>query len=100
MKSPTEANSELTRVGERRVAEWERELRQPARQGFENAPAAPTSPSPRSSDARRRELGLRQHEQVAKQATEIAEANVAAATETGEGPGESKKGRLKRQNGR
>ena len=77
------------RAPRRRV---ERELRHAARQGLEERPGRLGRRRRRGEvDARRRQLAYDNMNKVAKQATEIAEANVAAATETVKGLAKAKK---------
>jgi phasin family protein len=88
----TEANTELSKVAERRVAEWN--------EGFVNLLDKVSKNAPAGSDvavaAIKSMLAASNSAydnltKVARQATEIAEANVAAATETVKGLAKAKK---------
>src|SRR6202008_468720 len=88
----TEANSEFSRVAERRVAEWN--------EGFVNLLDKVSKNAPAGSDVAVAAIksmlaasnsAYDNFTKVAKQATEIAEANVSAATETVKGLAKAKK---------
>src|SRR3954470_23713198 len=88
----TEANAELTRVGERRVAEWNENFVSLLDKVSKNAPAgSDVAVAAVKSMLAAANSAYDNMNKVAKQATEIAEANVAAATETVKGLAEAKK---------
>jgi phasin family protein len=88
----TEANSELTRVAERRVAEWNENFVTLLDKVSKNAPAgSDVAVAAVKSMLAAANSAYDNMNKVAKQATEIAEANVAAATETVKGLAKAKK---------
>ena len=88
----TEANSELTRVAERRVAEWNENFVSLLDKVSKNAPAgSDVAVAAVKSMLAAANSAYDNMNKVAKQATEIAEANVAAATETVKGLAKAKK---------
>jgi phasin family protein len=88
----TEANSELTRVTERRVAEWNENFVSLLDKVSKNAPAgSDVAVAAVKSMLAAANSAYDNMNKVAKQATEIAEANVAAATETVKGLAKAKK---------
>jgi phasin family protein len=88
----TEANAELTRVTERRVAEWNENFVSLLDKVSKNAPAgSDVAVAAVKSMLAAANSAYDNMNKVAKQATEIAEANVAAATETVKGLARSKK---------
>jgi phasin family protein len=88
----TEANSELTRVGERRVAEWNENFVSLLDKVSKNAPAgSDVAVAAVKSMLAAANSAYDNMNKVAKQATEIAEANVAAASETVRGLAKAKK---------
>ena len=88
----TEANSEFTRVAERRVAEWNENFVSLLDKVSKNAPAgSDVAVAAVKSMLAAANSAYDNMNKVAKQATEIAEANVAAATETVKGLAKAKK---------
>jgi phasin family protein len=88
----TEANSELSRVAERRVAEWNENFVTLLDKVSKNAPAgSDVAVAAVKSMLAAANSAYDNINKVAKQATEIAEANVAAATETVKGLAKAKK---------
>ena len=88
----TEANSELSRVAERRVAEWNENFVNLLDKVSKNAPAgSDVAVAAVKSMLAAANSAYDNMNKVAKQATEIAEANVAAATETVKGLAKAKK---------
>ena len=88
----TEANAELTRVAERRVAEWNENFVSLLDKVSKNAPAgSDVAVAAVKSMLAAANSAYDNMNKVAKQATEIAEANVAAATETVKGLAKAKK---------
>jgi phasin family protein len=88
----TEANSELSRVTERRVAEWNENFVTLLDKVSKNAPAgSDVAVAAVKSMLAAANSAYDNINRVAKQATEIAEANVAAATETVKGLAKAKK---------
>jgi len=88
----TEANSELSRVTERRVAEWNENFVSLLDKVSKNAPAgSDVAVAAVKSMLAAANSAYDNMNKVAKQATEIAEANVAAATETVKGLAKAKK---------
>ena len=88
----TEANAELSRVGERRVAEWNENFVSLLDKVSKNAPAgSDVAVAAVKSMLAAANSAYDNMNKVAKQATEIAEANVAAATETVKGLAKAKK---------
>src|SRR3954452_6705548 len=88
----TEANSELSRVAERRVAEWNENFVSLLDKVSKNAPAgSDVAVAAVKSMLAAANSAYDNMNKVAKQATEIAEANVAAATETVKGMAKAKK---------
>ena len=88
----TETNSELTRVAERRVAEWNENFTTLLDKVSKNAPAgSDVAVAAVKSMLAAANSAYDNMNKVAKQATEIAEANVAAATETVKGLAKAKK---------
>ena len=88
----TEANSELTRVTERRVAEWNENFVSLLDKVSKNAPAgSDVAVAAVKSMLAAANSAYDNMNKVARQATEIAEANVAAATETVKGLARAKK---------
>jgi phasin family protein len=88
----TEANSELSRVAERRVAEWNENFVSLLDKVSKNAPAgSDVAVAAVKSMLAAANSAYDNMNKVAKQATEIAEANVAAATETVKGLAKAKK---------
>ena len=82
----TEANSELTRVGERRVAEWNENFVSLLDKVSKNAPAgSDVAVAAVKSMLAAANSAYDNLNKVTRQATEIAEANVAAATESVKG---------------
>jgi phasin family protein len=79
----TQANAELTKVAERRVAEWNENFAALLEKAAKNAPAgSDVALSAAKQMIAAANSAYDNFTKVAKQATEIAEANVAAATET------------------
>ena len=88
----TEANAELSRVAERRVAEWNENFVTLPDKVSKNAPAgSDVAVAAVKSMLAAGNAAYDNLTKVAKQATEIAEANVAAATETVMGLARTKK---------
>jgi phasin family protein len=88
----TEANSEFSRVAERRVAEWNENFVTLLDKVSKNAPAgSDVAVAAVKSMLAAANSAYDNMNKVAKQATEIAEANVAAATETVKGLAKAKK---------
>src|ERR687887_657625 len=88
----TEANSEFSRVAERRVAEWNENFVSLLDKVSKNAPAgSDVAVAAVKSMLAAANSAYDNMNKVAKQATEIAEANVAAATETVKGLAKAKK---------
>ena len=88
----TGANAELSKVAERRVAEWNENFVSLLDKVSKNAPAgSDVAVAAVKSMLAAANSAYDNLTKVAKQATEIAEANVAAATETARGLSKSKK---------
>ena len=88
----TEANSEFSKVAERRVAEWNENFVTLLDKVSKNAPAgSDVAVAAVKSMLAAANSAYDNMNKVAKQATEIAEANVAAATETVKGLAKAKK---------
>ena len=88
----TEANSELSKVAERRAAEWNENFVSLLDKVSKNAPAgSDVAVAAVKSMLAAANSAYDNMNKVAKQATEIAEANVAAATETVKGLAKAKK---------
>jgi phasin family protein len=88
----TEANSEFSRVAERRVAEWNENFVSLLDKVSKNAPAgSDVAVAAVKSMLAAANSAYDNINRGAKQATEIAEANVAAATETVKGLAKAKK---------
>jgi phasin family protein len=88
----TEANAELTKVAERRVAEWNENFVTLLDRVSKNAPVgSDVAVAAVKSMLAAANSAYDNMNKVAKQATEIAEANVAAATETVKGLAKAKK---------
>jgi phasin family protein len=88
----TEANAELSKVAERRVAEWNENFVTLLDKVSKNAPAgSDVAVAAVKSMLAAANSAYDNLTKVAKQATEIAEANVAAATETVKGLAKPKK---------
>ena len=88
----TGANSEISKVAERRVAEWNENFVSLLDKVSKNAPAgSDVAVAAVKSMLAAANSAYDNMNKVAKQATEIAEANVAAATETVKGLAKSKK---------
>ena len=88
----TETNSELTKVTERRVADWNENFVSLLDKVSKNAPAgSDVAVAAVKSMLAAANSAYDNMNKVAKQATEIAEANVAAATETVKGLAKAKK---------
>ena len=88
----TEANGELSKVAERRVAEWNENFVSLLDKVSKNAPAgSDVAVAAVKSMLAAANSAYDNFTKVAKQATEIAEANVAAATETARGLAKTKK---------
>ena len=88
----TEANAELTKVTERRVAEWNEGFVSVLDKVSKNAPAgSDVAVAAIKSMLAASNSAYDNFNKVARQATEIAEANVAAATETVKGLAKAKK---------
>ncbi len=82
----TEANAELSRLAERRAAEWNESLVSMLDKAAKNAPAgSEVAVSAVKQMLAAANSAYDNFNRVAKQASEIAEANVAAATETVKG---------------
>ena len=88
----TGANAELTKVAERRVAEWNENFAALLDKVSKNAPAgSDVAVAAVKSMLAAANSAYDNLNKVAKQATEFAEANVAAATETARGLSKAKK---------
>ena len=88
----TEANSELSKVAERRVAEWNEGFVSLLDKVSKNAPAgSDVAVAAIKSMLAASNSAYDNFTKVARQATEIAEANVSAATETVKGLAKAKK---------
>jgi len=88
----TGANAELSKVAERRVAEWNENFVSLLDKVSKNAPAgSDVAVAAVKSMLAAANSAYDNLTKVAKQATEIAEANVAAATETARGMSKTKK---------
>ena len=88
----TEANGELSKVAERRVAEWNENFVSLLDKVSKNAPAgSDVAIAAVKSMLAAGNAAYDNFTKVTKQATEIAEANVAAATETVKGLAKAKK---------
>jgi len=88
----TEANGELSKVAERRVAEWNENFVSLLDKVSKNAPAgSDVAVAAVKSMLAAGNAAYDNFTKVTKQATEIAEANVAAATETVKGLAKAKK---------
>jgi len=88
----TEANSELSKVAEKRAAEWNENFVSMLDKATKNAPAgSDVAVAAVKSMLAATNSVYDNFNKVAKQATEIAEANVAAATETVKGMAKGKK---------
>ncbi|MGH8704294.1 MAG: phasin family protein [Burkholderiales bacterium] len=88
----TETNAELSKLAERRVAEWNENFVSLLDKAAKNAPAgSDVAVSAVKQMLAAANSAYDNFTKVAKQATEIAEANVAAATETVKGLSKSKK---------
>jgi phasin family protein len=88
----TETNAELSKVAERRVAEWNENFVSLLDKAAKNAPAgSDVAVSAVKQMLAAANSAYDNFNKVAKQATEIAEANVAAATETVKGLAKAKK---------
>jgi phasin family protein len=88
----TSANAELSKVAERRVAEWNENFVSLLDKVSKNAPAgSDVAVAAVKSMLAAANSAYDNMNKVAKQATEIAEANVAAATETVKGLAKAKK---------
>jgi phasin family protein len=88
----TGANAELSRVAEKRVAEWNENFVSLLDKVTKNAPAgSDVAVAAVKSMLAAANSAYDNFAKVTKQATEIAEANVAAATETVRGLGKAKK---------
>jgi phasin family protein len=88
----TETNSEFSKVAEKRVAEWNENFSALLDKAVKNAPAgSDVAVAAVKSMIAAANSAYDNMSKVAKQATEIAEANVAAATETVKGLAKVKK---------
>jgi len=88
----TSANTELSKLAEKRAAEWNENLVSILDKVTKNAPAgSDAAVSAVKSMIAAANSAYDNFNKVAKQATEIAEANVAAATETVKGMAKAKK---------
>jgi phasin family protein len=88
----TNANAELTKVAEKRVAEWNENFVSLLDKVSKNAPAgSDVAVAAVKSMLAAANSAYDNFNKVAKQATEIAEANVSAATETVKGLAKAKK---------
>ena len=88
----TETNAELSKVAERRVAEWNENFVSMLDKVSKNAPAgSDVAVAAVKSMLAAANSAYDNFTKVAKQATEIAEANVSAATETVKGLAKAKK---------
>jgi len=88
----TETNAELSKVAEKRVAEWNEDFSSLLDKAVKNAPAgSDVAVAAVKSMIAAANSAYDNMTKVAKQATEIAEANVNAATETVKGLAKAKK---------
>lgn len=88
----TEANSEMSKMAEKRIAEWNENFVSMLDKVTKNAPAgSDVAVAAVKSMLAAANSAYDNFNKVAKQATEIAEANVAAASETVKGLGKAKK---------
>jgi len=88
----TETNAELSKVAEKRVADWNENFTALLDKAVKNAPAgSDVAVAAVKSMIAAANSAYDNMSKVAKQATEIAEANVAAATETVKGLAKAKK---------
>jgi phasin family protein len=88
----SETNAELSKVAEKRVAEWNENFSSLLDKAVKNAPAgSDVAVAAVKSMIAAANSAYDNMSKVAKQATEIAEANVAAATETVKGLAKAKK---------
>ena len=88
----SETNAELSKVAEKRVAEWNENFSSLLDKAVKNAPAgSDVAVAAVKSMIAAANSAYDNMAKVAKQATEIAEANVAAATETAKGLAKVKK---------
>jgi phasin family protein len=88
----TETNAELSKVAEKRVADWNENFSALLDKAVKNAPAgSDVAVAAVKSMMAAANSAYDNMTKVAKQATEIAEANVAAATETVKGLAKAKK---------
>lgn len=88
----TEANGELSKMAEKRIAEWNENFVSILDKATKNAPAgSDVAVAAVKSMLAAANSAYDNLNKVAKQATEIAEANVAAATETVKGLSKAKK---------
>jgi hypothetical protein len=88
----TEANAELSKMAEKRVAEWNENFTALLDKAVKNAPAgSDVAVAGIKSMLAAANSAYDNFSKVTKQATEIAEANVAAATETVKGLAKAKK---------
>ena len=88
----SETNAELSKVAEKRVAEWNENFSALLDKAVKNAPAgSDVAVAAVKSMMAAANSAYDNMNKVAKQATEIAEANVAAATETVKGLAKAKK---------
>jgi hypothetical protein len=88
----TETNAELSKVAEKRVAEWNENFTALLDKAVKNAPAgSDVAVAGIKSMLAAANSAYDNFAKVTKQATEIAEANVAAATETVKGLAKAKK---------
>ena len=88
----TEANSELSKMAEKRIAEWNENFVSILDKATKNAPAgSDVAVAAVKSMLAAANSAYDNLSKVAKQATEIAEANVTAATETVKGLSKAKK---------
>jgi phasin family protein len=88
----TEANTEMSKMAEKRIAEWNENFVSMLDKATKNAPAgSDVAVAAVKSMLAAANSAYDNFNKVAKQATEIAEANVAAATETVKGLNKPKK---------
>jgi len=88
----TEANAEMSKMAEKRIAEWNENFVSMLDKATKNAPAgSDVAVAAVKSMLAAANSAYDNFNKVAKQATEIAEANVAAATETVKGLNKTKK---------
>jgi phasin family protein len=88
----TEANAEMSKMAEKRIAEWNENFVSMLDKATKNAPAgSDVAVAAVKSMLAAANSAYDNFNKVAKQATEIAEANVAAATETVKGLNKPKK---------